>query len=145
MCVYAYWHVCALANVCICVHGMRVSACTCVNVRGCLSLSNREVQFNLGFNHTCVSVRGIKIQPPSTPSAFRVTDVYIYICVQLQLCNWFNNRPDDPDLMVAGDPAVLFATQLAQLAEMGLTDQDQLLPLLVQHGGQVERVMGSLF
>lgn len=53
--------------------------------------------------------------------------------------------PDDPDLMVAGDPAVLFATQLAQLAEMGLTDQDQLLPLLVQHGGQVERVMGSLF
>ena len=53
---------------------------------------------------------------------------------------------DDPNQMVVGgDPAVLFAAQLAQLAEMGFTDEDQLLPLLVQHGGQVERVMGSLF
>lgn len=49
------------------------------------------------------------------------------------------------DQMAGGDQAALFAPQLAQLAEMGFTDEDQLLPLLVRHGGQVERVMGSLF
>ena len=50
--------------------------------------------------------------------------------------------PSQPQPLLPSDN---FAPQLAQLAEMGFTDEAQLLPLLVRHGGQVERVMGSLF
>jgi hypothetical protein len=52
---------------------------------------------------------------------------------------------DGPEGVGGAAAAAMFAPQLAQLADMGFTDEDQLLPLLIQHGGMLERVMGSLF